>query len=445
MNNVKEFGAKGDGITKDTAAIQRAIDAGGLVCFPPGIYLSGSLYLKSNGGLYLEPGAILLASPDKEDYNADDFCPQNRVFASEAVSGAHFINAVEQENIVICGGGRIDGNRQNIFGTKTEPDCEYHEGKFDRSAPDFWRPAQMLFICECRNVQIRDVQLYNAPYWTCFLHGCEDVQVHGVRILNDQFTPNGDGIDVDCCCRVTISDCIIDSGDDCITLRGHVDPLKKARACEFVTITNCILHTNCNGFRIGVGNGIVRNVTVSNIVFHHCRTAISINSNYSTNPERGVEISNISFHNLQIEAVRAILINCQVRGSTPEPPAKDIRNIRIQQVRGTVQKPNMICGSAGLGMYDITLKDIVLDIANDLESSGNHAGPWGEWTAGNPECVFYVSHADGIVFDHVKVNWKKPVSGWTYGILAYNCKTIEQEKVSLGRPDLNETPDDTVK
>jgi hypothetical protein len=59
--------------------------------------------------------------------------------------------------------------------------------------------------------------------------------------------------------------------------------------------------------------------------------------------------------------------------------------------------------------------------------------------------VFYVSHADGIVFDHVKVNWKKLVSGWTYGILAYNCKTIEQEKLSLGRPDLNETPDDTVK
>ena len=73
MRNVKDYGAKGDGITKDTGAIQKAIDEGGIVCFPPGIYLTGTLYLKSNGGLHLETGAVLLASPDSEDYNQDDF------------------------------------------------------------------------------------------------------------------------------------------------------------------------------------------------------------------------------------------------------------------------------------------------------------------------------------------------------------------------------------
>ena len=104
MNNVQDFGAVGDGIHKDTTAIQAAIDLGGIVYFPPGIYLSGTLFLRSNGGLDLDPGAVLLASPDKDDYNADDFCPQNRVFASEQVSGAHFITAVEQHNISIRGG-----------------------------------------------------------------------------------------------------------------------------------------------------------------------------------------------------------------------------------------------------------------------------------------------------------------------------------------------------
>ena len=94
-NDVKEFGAVGDGVTKDTQAIQAALDAGGLVFFPPGTYLSGTLHLRSGGGLLLSPGATLLASPDPEDYNKDDFCPQNRVFQTEIVSGRHLIAAVE--------------------------------------------------------------------------------------------------------------------------------------------------------------------------------------------------------------------------------------------------------------------------------------------------------------------------------------------------------------
>ena len=75
--NVKEFGAAGDGTTLDTAAIQAAIDAGGMVYCPPGVYLSGTLYLRSNGGLELSPGAILRGSPDLADYNPADFVPQN--------------------------------------------------------------------------------------------------------------------------------------------------------------------------------------------------------------------------------------------------------------------------------------------------------------------------------------------------------------------------------
>ena len=446
MNDVRDFGAVGDGRTKDTAAIQKAIDAGGMVFFPPGVYLSGSLYLRSNGGLELAPGAILLASPDKEDYNADDFCVQNSSDIREHASGAHFIIGLEVENIVICGGGRIDGSRKSFYGDGREPDCvtaplpypNYGYEKFGSVPNIVWRPGQMIFICESRNIQIRDVQLYNAPYWTCFVYGCEDVQIRGLRILNDQRSHNTDGIDIDCCCRVTISDCIIDSGDDCITLRGNDKRLKRKRPCEFVTITNCVLHTCANGIRIGVGDGIIRNVAVSNIVFHHCGTAVTVCSNFSRDPAHGVEISNISFNNLQMDAMRAFIINCQVRGSTPEPPAKNVRDISIRQVRGTIWRPNLICGSAGKGMYDIVLEDFVLDIERDLMlSSNNHLGPYGEFSD-SPECVVYISHADGVRMEHFKVNWKNKVSRWTYGVLTYNCKNIEKNFVSLGRPDLDE-------
>ena len=119
-----------DGQTVNTPAIQRAIDDGGIVHFPAGTYLSGTLYLKSSGGLDLAPGAVLLASPDKADYNASNFCPQNRGDSPEKnwnawekkmtrpmdwVSGAHFIVAVGQHDIVIRGGGTISGNR-DAFG-----------------------------------------------------------------------------------------------------------------------------------------------------------------------------------------------------------------------------------------------------------------------------------------------------------------------------------------
>ena len=174
MNNVKDFGAVGDGKTKDTAAIQRAIDAGGMVYFPPGIYLSGTLYLKSNGGLELAPGAVLLASSDRADYNADDFCVQNSFSVNERASGAHFIVAVEQQNIVIRGGGIIDGNREAFYnGFREENPRKFKLGE--------WRPGQMVYFCECENIRISDVEMNNAPYWTCFLHGCEQVNIRGLR------------------------------------------------------------------------------------------------------------------------------------------------------------------------------------------------------------------------------------------------------------------------
>ena len=103
MNNILDFGAVGDGVTDNTAAIQRAIDAGGVVYVPSGVFVTGTIYLRSNGGLELAPGAVLLGSPDKSKYNAPDFCPQNAPSISEKASGAHLIVALEVENVVIRG------------------------------------------------------------------------------------------------------------------------------------------------------------------------------------------------------------------------------------------------------------------------------------------------------------------------------------------------------
>ena len=88
---------------------------------------------------------------------------------------------------------------------------------------------------------------------------------------------NGDGIDIDCCADVTVSDCLIQSGDDCITLRGNAKALgEAARPCEHVVVQNCVLSTPCNAIRIGVGDGVVRDCSLSNIIVKDSRTGISI-------------------------------------------------------------------------------------------------------------------------------------------------------------------------
>ena len=249
MSDVRTFGAAGNGSADDTAAVQRAIDAGGITRFPAGTYRCGTLYLRDFTTLELEPGAVLLASPDRGDYNPDDFAPANHVYPTEAVSGAHLLIADGCCNITIRGGGRIDGNRSAFYELPADLVCSYETIT--------WRPGQMLFLRRCRNVTITDVELTNSPYWNCFLYGCEEVRIHGVRIVNPMATPNGDGLDLDSCRRVTVSDCIIETGDDCIAIRASADHGIAEPVCENITITNCVLTTVCNAVRIGVGTGTI--------------------------------------------------------------------------------------------------------------------------------------------------------------------------------------------
>ena len=428
MNNVRDFGAKGDGISKDTAAVQRAIDAGGIVFFPPGEYLCGTLYLKSNGGLHLEAGAVLKASPDREDYNADDFCPQNRVFAPERVSGAHFITAVEQHDIIIEGGGRIDGNRQAFYGDRSQPDCErknhvHFPWDFD------WRPAQMIFFCECDDVAVRDVQMYNAPYWTCFLHGCEHVRIRGVRILNDQRTLNGDGIDIDCCRFVTVSDCVIDAGDDAVTLRGNDAPLKRKRACEYITVTNCVLHSSCNAIRIGVGDGVVRKALFSDVAIHDSGKGICIGSKYS--PEHGTRIEDIQFENIIADAEVPVAILTNFWGRSFGPGIRPIRRISFRHIRGTGESGSRIIGFAPGEISDISFEDTVIECIGgemvDPACRDFHEG------SPSPDSVFLAENVDDLRMTGCAVLWSTSHPAWRSGFRAENCRGLRLSDCRWGK------------
>lgn len=428
MNNVKDFGAVGDGKTKDTTAIQKAIDAGGIVFFPPGVYLSGTLYLKSNGGLDLAPGAVLLASPDKKDYNANDFCVQNSFSVNERASGAHFIVALEQKNIVIRGGGVIDGNRKAFYNEIWKE----HPTVFKLTD---WRPGQMMYFCECENVRVTDVSLNNAPYWTLFLHGCEQVNVRGVHIWNDFKTHNGDGIDIDCCRYVTVSDCTIHSGDDCITFRGDNRKLKNKRICENITVTNCIIETRCNAIRVGVGNSVIRNCTVSNIIISDAGAGIHLCSRYSPNAE-GVTIENILFSDILMYSKRPVAVSSDVRGVN-DKAIKPIRNIVFRNVNGTASRSFFVESNHRGDIRDIVFSGIRMKISGGEEVKEGPGILYGEFAAASAPAAFHLANAEKITFRDVQIEWNTDSPNWKYGIMAENSEPLTiASDCNFGKPNL---------
>ena len=337
--NVKAFGAKGDGSAKDTAAIQRAIDAasmagGGQVVFPPGKYVSGSIYIKGNVELRIDKGAVLFASPDKADYNTVDICPQNRASGKESSSGAHLILSIGKKNVAITGEGKIDGNCDAFL---LDPNGRPWSGG-ERGIP--WRPSQMLYFVECANVCVEGVSLVDSPYWSCFFHGCTNVVARNLHIRTKRepyHAYNGDGIDIDCCEDVDVSGCDINTADDSITFRASGKRLKKPRQCARVRVSGCSLSSACNAFRLGVGNGTVRDVTVCDVKIRDTRTAVDIVSSWKRGG-KGVVFSNIDFDGMDVESTMFCRIYPRFAKET------HIDDIRFANVSGRVECASWITG-----------------------------------------------------------------------------------------------------
>lgn len=282
---ILEYGAIGDGKTLNTQSIQQAIDAcaesgGGQVVIPAGVFVSGSIWLKSHVELHLAHGAVLKASSDYRDYNALDAFPQNMNSPEmEGWVGRHLIIALNQTNIAVTGHGVIDGSGDTFFEPWQKNPWGWNYGwayGFSREKDKInRRPGQVMCLIECEHIRVTDITFRNAPCWCCFLHGCDYATIRGIHVFNEKHYANTDGIDIDTCRYVTISDCIIDTGDDAIAIRSNAKRLLKATdGCQNITISNCILSSSSCVFRIGVGFGKIRNVTISNIVMHRGGTGL---------------------------------------------------------------------------------------------------------------------------------------------------------------------------
>lgn len=286
--NVNDFGAVGNGVTDDATAIQRAIDmcsakGGGTVVFESGRkYLSGPLHLKSNVELNLQPNSILLANPDESVYTES-------AFRANRGEGMMWISGENLKNVSISGTGRIDGNGVAFMGQELDDSYEL------KPVTDFDPRPHVLTLINVDNVKINDIIIANSAYWTVHLIGCHDVAISGISLLNNLKIRNGDGIDIDHSHKVRISNCFIESGDDCICLKNRRE-FEEYGPCEDITVTNCVMTSRSCAVKIGSENMD----RISRVLFDNCIITDSNRGIGIQNRDEGT-VSNVTFSNMIVD------------------------------------------------------------------------------------------------------------------------------------------------
>lgn len=369
--NVRDHGALGDGQTLDSPAIQSAIDAcaaqgGGTITLPAGHYVSGSLFLRDNISLHLNPGAVILGSENPEDYPI----VHSRWEGKHQETYAPLIAGQNINNITVTGRGMIDGRGAIWWQAKKDGSLKHP------------RP-RLISFSDCTNILIEGITAINSPSWTINPIHCQNVNIRGITIINPTDSPNTDGINPDSCRLVRISDCYVSVGDDCITIKSgteHEHPNRYA-PCRDIAITNCTLERGHGGVVIGSEmSGGVKNVVISNCVFIGTDRGIRIKSRRG----RGGEIEDIRVSNLIMDGVLCpftmnLYYHIGVRGNTDvsdkNPRSVDDTTPRLRRIhfshitaRDVKHAAGFLYGLAEMPLEDISFTDVSISISDEADS-----------------------------------------------------------------------------
>lgn len=422
--NVKDFGAKGDGVSIDSPAINAAIDratqnGGGTVYVPAGTYACYSIRLKSNITIHIESGATLLAAfpTEKEGYDLAEPNPDNPF---QDFGHSHWQNsllwAIGQHDITICGNGLINGQ-----GLTRE----------ESRLPGVGNKA--LSFKECHNVTVKDISMLHCGHFAILATG-----VDNLHVLNVKVDTNRDGFDIDCCRNVRITDCSVNCPwDDAIVLKSSYG-LGYFKDTENVTVTGCYLSgfdkgsalsgkwetdesiapdhgSNTGRIKLGTeSSGGFKNIVIANCIFERSR-GLAIES-VDGGWLEDVVVSNITMRNV---GNSPFFIRLGARQRSPEGTAVGkLQRIHISNVNvfnADSQFSNIISGVPGHLVEEVSFSNINIHFKGGFtsddgkitppENEKNYPEPWMFGTI--PASGFYVRHAKNIFFENVRFYFEK--------------------------------------
>ena len=463
--NVMNYGAIADGLTLNSIAINKAIDdcaahGGGTVVIPTGSYVTGPIIMKSNINLHLDRGALIIFSPDFNQYplvkstfeGVDAARCQSPVTAEGleniAITGRGIMNGngyywrplrkdklseTEWKNHLKKYGGVLTDDKKNWYssekalkGLKENNIGKLKDGKtiadFE-SVKDFLRP-NMIRIYNCKNVLIEGVTFENSPAWTTHINFSEHVTIRNLTVKNPWYGTNTDALDLDCSKNVLLENSTFDTGDDGICIKSGRDEEGRRRGVptQDVIVNNCTVYHAHGGFVVGSEmSGGVKNMYVSNCSF----IGTDIGLRFKTTRGRGGMVENIYASNINMKdiAAEAILFDMYYMAKDPvvlsgekrEPPKVEMKPVdeTTPQFRNFFLR-NITCNGASKGIFvrgipEMHVKDVWIDNAVlqagdgiDVQEATNINLSNITMISKNTKPVAYVLNSDKINIDHLK-------------------------------------------
>jgi hypothetical protein len=355
--DITEYGAVGDSSTLNTNAIQKAIDdcaskGGGVVVFPAGKFVTGTLVLRSNIQYHFTNGSMLIGSASIDHYNKPSgesnimlisLQPQPAVREALCV----LLDGSDVKNVSFTGQGIIDGNGDRFWDSEFKP---------------LERPEPWINFRNASNISIRDVTFQNAPSHVLRFADSKNIVIDGIKISNHPQSPNTDGIDLVDSKDVTISNCYITTGDDAICLKSDDD------AVENVTVTNCIIESDDAAIKFGTGSRTaIRYTTFANNIIRKSRYGISLFM-----LEGGVFEHNLFSQMIMTGGSRhrheyPIFIDVDKKRSTDTYGL--IQDNTFSNLKIITSGKVLITGRPEIPIRDLYLQDITIQVVNEADFS----------------------------------------------------------------------------